>query len=87
MEARIETRAKDFIERVLKLKCVLPKKANEQFKYIMDIEVKWYRNNFYVFLINTCPSPNAFSPTFETMFAPNGASRRWQIRPLRHASR
>ncbi len=69
MKAEIETRAKDFIEKVLKPKCILPKKDDEQFNYITDIGVKWYRNNFYVFLIYACPSPTALSPTFETMFA------------------
>jgi len=69
MKAEIETRAKDFIEKVLKPRCILPKKEDEQFNYITNIGVKWYRNNFYVFLIYACPNPDALSPTFETMFA------------------
>ncbi len=69
MKAEIETKAKDFVEKILKPKCILPPKKDEQFNYITDIGVKWYRNNFYVFLIYACPSPNALEPTFETMFA------------------
>ena len=69
IKAEIETRAKDFIEKTLKPKRILPPKKDEQFNYITDIGVKWHRNNFYVFLIYACPNPDALSPTFETMFA------------------
>lgn len=65
----METKAANLIETVLKPKHVVPQKKDEQFNYITDIGVKWYRNNFYVFLIYACPSPNALAPTFETMFA------------------
>ena len=33
MKAEIETKAKDFIEKILKPKCILPPKKNEQFNW------------------------------------------------------
>lgn len=69
MKAEIETTAKGFIEKILKPKHILPPKMDQQFNYITDIGVKWYRNNFYAFLVYACPSTNALAPTFETMFA------------------
>jgi hypothetical protein len=62
-------KAEDLIDNVLKPKYVVPPKRDEQSNYITDIGVKWYRNYFYFFSIYACPSLNALSPTFESMFA------------------
>jgi hypothetical protein len=69
IKTEVETKAKDLIENVLKPKHVQPPKKGEHFNYITDIGSKWYRNYFYFFSTYACPSPNALSPTFESMFA------------------
>jgi hypothetical protein len=68
-KAKVEARAKDLIDSVLKPKYVQPPPAGEQFNYIIGIEAKWYRNYPYFFSIYACPGPNALSPTFESKFA------------------
>ena len=77
-KAKVEARAKDLIDSVLKPKYVQPPPAGEQFNYIIGIEAKWYRNYPYFFSIYACPGPNALSPTFESKFArmePLGGSK------------
>lgn len=69
LKTEVETKAKELIENVLKPKHVLPPKEGEQFNYITDIGAKWYRNYFYFFSTYACPSPNEYSPTFESRFA------------------
>lgn len=69
IQAEVESKAKDLIEKVLKPKHVKPPEKGEQFNYVSDIGAKWYRNYFYLFLTYTCPGPNALSPTFEAKFA------------------
>lgn len=69
IKTEVETKAKDLIENELKPRHVLPPKKGEQFNYIADIGAKWYRNYFYFFSIYACPSPDALSPSFESMFA------------------
>ncbi|HVA45144.1 MAG TPA: hypothetical protein VNH11_02055 [Pirellulales bacterium] len=69
MKAEVETKAGNLIEKVLKPKHVRPPKKGEQFNYIIDIGAKWYRNYFYFIATYACPSPDAFSPTFESRFA------------------
>ena len=69
IKTEVETKARDLIENVLKPKHVLPPKPNERFNYIIDIGAKWNRNYFYFFSTYACPSPNANSPTFESMIA------------------
>jgi hypothetical protein len=69
LRTEMERKAHDLIENVLKPKHVLPPKKDEPYNYITDIGTKWNRNYFYFFLTYTCPSPNAISPTFESMFA------------------
>ena len=65
----VESKAKELVENVLKLKHVLPPATDQQFNYITDIEAKWYRNYFYFISTYACPGPNALSPTFESKFA------------------
>ena len=67
IKTEVETKARELIEKVLKPQHVLPNE-DAQFNYITDIGAKWYRNYFYFFSTYACPSPNAYSPTFESMF-------------------
>jgi hypothetical protein len=69
IKAEVETKATDLIDNVLKPKYVLPPPPAAQFNYITDIGAKWHRNYFYFFSTYACPSPNALSPTFQSMFA------------------
>jgi hypothetical protein len=69
LKTEVESKALALIETVLKPKYVQPPKPGEQLNYISDIGSKWHRNYFYFFAIYSCPSPNALSPTFESMFA------------------
>ena len=69
IKMELATKAAELIENVLKPKHVLPPQKDEQFNYITDIGVKWYRNYFYFISTYACPGPNAISPTFESKFA------------------
>ena len=69
LKAKVETKAKELIENVLKPKHVLPPPTEMEGNYIIDIGAKWYRNYFYFVTTYACPSPNALSPTFEWTFA------------------
>ncbi len=69
VKAETEAKAKALIENVLKPKHVLPPTKGEPFNYITDIGAMWRRNYFYFFSTYACPSPDAFSPTFESKFA------------------
>ena len=69
LKTEVETKAKQLIDNVLKPKHVMPPRENEQLNYITDVGAKWYRNYFYFFSTYACPSPNAVTPTFESMFA------------------
>ena len=69
LRAEVETKAKAFIDKVLKPKHVQPPPAEAQFNHITDIRAMWYRNYFYFISIYACPGPNALSPSFESKFA------------------
>ena len=69
LKAKVEAKARDLIEKVLKPKHVQPLRQGEQINYLTDIGAKWYRNYFYLVSTYTCPSPHALSPTFESKFA------------------
>ena len=69
IKTELEAKATDLIVNVLKPKHVQPPKKGKQFNYIIDIEAKWFRNNFYFVSTYACPGPNALSPTFEAKFA------------------
>ena len=69
LKTEVETKAKDLIEKALKPRYVKPSSKDEQFNHVIDIEAKWFRGYFYFTATYACPSPNAFSPTFEHKFA------------------
>lgn len=69
VKAELEVKAKDLIENVLKPKHLRQPNHGEQFNYVTDIGVKWYRKYFYFISIYACPGPDALSPTFESKFA------------------
>ena len=69
IKTELEAKANKLIDNVLKPKHVLPPKPDEQFNYITDIGVKWYRNYFYFIATYACPGPNALAPSFESKFA------------------
>ncbi len=65
----LKKKADEIIENVLKPKHIKPPPTDNDFKYLVDIYSKWYRNYFYFCAKYNCPSPNAISPSFETKFA------------------
>lgn len=69
LKTEVERKARELIDKVLKPKYVRPPEKDERFNYIIDIEAKWFRNNFYFIASYACPGPNALSPTFEHKFA------------------
>ncbi len=69
IKAEVESKAKDLIENVLKPRYVSPPPKRKHGNYLSDIRAKWYRGYFYFFTTYACLSPNALSPTFESMFA------------------
>lgn len=69
LKAKVEDKARELIENVLKPKYIVPPSKDERFNYIIDIGANWYRNYFYFTATYACPAPNALSPTFEHKFA------------------
>jgi len=69
LRAEVEAKALDLIQNVLKPRCVKPPKKDKTSNYIIDIQAKWFRNNFYFVSTYACPSPDAISPTFEGKLA------------------
>lgn len=69
VKAKVEAKANDLIETVLRPNHIKPFCGDERFNYIVDIYSKWYRNYFYFCARYACPGPNAISPFFESKFA------------------
>jgi hypothetical protein len=69
IKAKLELKAGELVESILKPIHIKPPREDEQFYYITDIYSKWYRNYFYFCSKYACPGPNAISPYFEAKFA------------------
>jgi len=69
IKAKLEVKAGELVDSILKPMHVKPPCEDEQFNYIVDIYSKWYRNYFYFCSKYACPGPNAISPYFEAKFA------------------
>ena len=69
IKAKLEVKAGELVDSILKPMNVKPPREDEQFNYIVDIYSKWYRNYFYFCSKYACPGPNAISPYFEGKFA------------------
>ena len=69
VKVEVETRATEFVEKVLKPIHVKPPLKEPQFNYIVDLWAKWYRGYFYFGATYASPGPDAISQTFETKFA------------------
>lgn len=68
-KARVETKARDLVEKVLKPKHVKPPAEDESSNYLTDITLKWHGSTLFFVSTYACPSPNAISPSFEDRFA------------------
>jgi hypothetical protein len=69
IKAKLELKARELVDSILKPMHVKHPREDEQFNYIVDIYSKWYRNYFYFCSKYACPGPNAISPYFEANFA------------------
>jgi hypothetical protein len=86
VKAQVESKAKDFIDKVLKPKHVKPPPKEARNNYLTDITLKWHGSTLFLVAVYACPGPNAISPTFEDRFARlrPAASGRFDLSYLRH---
>jgi hypothetical protein len=70
-KARVEAKARELVEKVLKPRSIEPPPAPEEarFNYITDITLKWHGSALYFVAVYACPGPYALSPSFESRFA------------------
>lgn len=69
LKQSVSEQADKLVENYLKPKWIKEMPEDYTFNYIVDIYTKWFRNRFYFCSKYKCPSPQALSPLFETMFA------------------
>ena len=69
LKSRVEAKASELVEKVLKPRHVQPTPEEPKFNYIVDLWAKWQGSYFYFGATYACPGPNAISPTFESKFA------------------
>jgi len=67
--AKVNRKAREFIDAVLKPRHVQSPPGEEWLNYIIDFGTRWNRQYFYFFSIYACPGPNAIAPTFQASFA------------------
>jgi hypothetical protein len=89
LKAAVTTETGEFIEKVLKPKCVQPPPKEPRFNYVIDVWSKWHRNYFYLGATYASPGPYAMSPTFETKFARMEyiGGKRFALAYMRHTER
>jgi hypothetical protein len=69
IKAKMETKARELIDTVLKPKHIKPPPKDARFNYLIGLASKWHGPYFYFTSTCACPGPNALSPTFEAKFA------------------
>ena len=69
IKVRVQKKADDLIQAVLKPEHVKQPPKDNFLNYITDIYSKWYRSRFYFCAIYRCPAPNRISEFFESRFA------------------
>jgi hypothetical protein len=69
IKEEVDTKAKEFIDAVLKPKHVHPTPADASINYFTDIQTRWLGSKcYFVSIYRTC-APHAASPIFESKFA------------------
>jgi hypothetical protein len=69
IKAKLDTEAKELIEKVLTPKYIKPPPKKPQFNYPIDIWTKWHRSFFYFTSTWASPGPHIIVSTFECPFA------------------
>jgi hypothetical protein len=69
LKRKVNQKAGDLIENVLKPEHVQPPPKGRQLNYLLDITTKWLGSKCYFISVYRSPGPHAISPTFETKFA------------------
>jgi hypothetical protein len=68
-KARVEAKARKFVEEVLKPRFVEPPPEGAHWNYVLDVILKWHGSTLFFVKVFACPGPNALSPSFEARFA------------------
>jgi len=93
VRVRVEIKAMELADTVLKPEHVKPPPKNARWNYIVDLYTKWHRNYFYFCAKYVCPGPNALSPFFDIGFARLeyvggvGQKSRFNMSYMRHTGR
>lgn len=69
IKIKVEEKAENLIQLVLKPEHIKTPQEKENFNYIVDIYSRWHRSYFYFCAKYRCPSPNRISEFFESRFA------------------
>jgi len=64
-KAEVQAKGDEFVETVLKPRCLQPAPKKPTHNYIGDIYAKWFRSYFYFCAKYIVPGPNALVPFFE----------------------
>ena len=68
LKQELQTKVEDVLENIFRPKHIKPPPTDNDFNYLADLYLKWYRSYLYICGTYNCPSTRAISPSFEAKF-------------------